>query len=126
MSAEVGTTAPERRYGMGADAAQKDRIMRALRAVPALAGAEIGVQVLGSHITLSGTVATLAQEQLGKALSDQPVAQHACQLINCPRGGQLQQAVTETIAVLEETKGSFKSKALGDLRRKLELVLEHV
>ena len=34
--------------------------------------------------------------------------------------------VTETIAVLEETKGSFKSKALGDLRRKLELVLEHV
>ena len=64
MSAEVGTTAPERRYGMGADAALKDRIMRALRAVPALTGAEIGVQVLGSHITLSGTVATLAQEQL--------------------------------------------------------------
>ena len=78
-------------------------------------------------LTLRNVMGSLSDlEQLGKALSDQPVAQHACQLINCPRGSQLQQAVTETIAVLEETKGSFKSKALGDLRRKLELVLEHV
>ncbi len=48
---------------------------------------------------------------------------HTCQLINCPRGIQLQQAVRETVDVLEQTKGSFKSKALGDLRRKLELLL---
>jgi hypothetical protein len=39
---------------------------------------------------------------------------------------QLQEAVVETIRVLEETKGSFKSKALGDLRTRLELLLEHV
>jgi hypothetical protein len=37
----------------------------------------------------------------------------------------LYQAVEETVAVLESTKGSFKSKALGDLRRKLELLLQH-
>jgi len=78
-------------------------------------------------LTLRNVMGSLTDlEQLGKALSDRPAAQHPCQLLNCPRGAQLQQAVTETIAVLEETKGSFKSKALGDLRRKLELLLEHV
>jgi hypothetical protein len=51
---------------------------------------------------------------------------HPCQLINCPRGAQLQAALEETIAVLEETKGAFKSKTLGDLRHKLELLLKHV
>jgi hypothetical protein len=53
------------------------------------------------------------------------VAQHPCQLLNCPRGAQLQEAVRETIRVLEETKSSFKSKALGELRQRLELLLEH-
>jgi hypothetical protein len=30
------------------------------------------------------------------------------------------------VDVLEETKGAFKSKTLADLRRRLELLLEHV
>ncbi len=51
--------------------------------------------------------------------------QHPCQLLNCPRGAQLQEAVRETIRVLEETKNAFKSKALGELRQRLELILEH-
>jgi hypothetical protein len=46
--------------------------------------------------------------------------------MNCPRGAQLQAAVTETIKVLEETKGAFKSQTLGELRRNLELLLKHV
>lgn len=62
-------------------------------------------------------------EQLGRALAGgAQTTQHPCQLINCPRGAQLQAAIEETIAVLEETKGAFKSKALGDLRRRLELL----
>jgi DNA-binding response OmpR family regulator len=65
-------------------------------------------------------------EQISKAMSGQPVKEHPCQLMNCPRGAQLQQAVADTIKVLEETKGSFKSKSLGDLRSKLELLLTHV
>lgn len=65
-------------------------------------------------------------EQIGRAMSGHPVKEHPCQLMNCPRGAQLQSAVTETIKVLEETKGSFKSKALGDLRTRLELLLQHV
>ena len=66
-------------------------------------------------------------EQLGRALAGQQAERvHACQLINCPRGAQLQAAVEETISVLEETKGSFKSKQLGDLRQRLELLTKVV
>jgi DNA-binding response OmpR family regulator len=78
-------------------------------------------------LTLRNVMGSLTDlEQLGRALSSQTVDQHPCQLMNCPRGAQFQQAVKETIAVLEETKSAFKSKALGDLRHKLELLLDHV
>lgn len=79
-------------------------------------------------LTLRNVMGSLTDlEQLGRALSGQPVPDgHPCQLINCPRGAQLQAALEETIAVLEETKGAFKSKTLGDLRHKLELLLKHV
>jgi CheY-like chemotaxis protein len=79
-------------------------------------------------LTLRNVMGSLTDlEQLGRALTTQTPATgaHPCQLINCPRGAQLRQAVEETIAVLEETKGSFKSKALGDLRARLELLLKH-
>jgi len=52
-------------------------------------------------------------------------AAHACQQLNCPRGAQLMEAVRETIFVLEETRSSFKSTQLRDLRRKLNLLVEH-
>jgi len=64
-------------------------------------------------------------QQLGRALSNSAQTEHPCQILNCPRGTQLQEAIRETVRVLEETKGAFKSKALGDLRRKLELLLDH-
>ncbi|MES2124923.1 MAG: response regulator [Gemmatimonadota bacterium] len=63
---------------------------------------------------------------LGQALNGRQVGANPCQLMNCPRGAQLQAAVRETIAVLEDTKGAFKSKQLGDLRHQLELLLKHV
>ncbi|AMW06415.1 response regulator [Gemmatimonas phototrophica] len=79
-------------------------------------------------LTLRNVMGSLTDlEQLGRALAGQPLPDaHPCQLINCPRGAQLQAALEETIAVLEETKGAFKSKTLGDLRHKLELLLKHV
>lgn len=55
-----------------------------------------------------------------------PTAVHTCQQLNCPRGAQLTEAVRETIYVLEETRSSFKSTQLRDLRRKLNLLLEHL
>lgn len=79
-------------------------------------------------LTLRNVMGSLTDlEQLGRALAGHAITDaHPCQLINCPRGAQLQAAVEETITVLEETKGAFKSKTLGDLRQKLELLLKHV
>lgn len=78
-------------------------------------------------LTLRNVMGSLTdlQQVSRAALGEAGEDAHTCQLINCPRGNQLYQAVEETVAVLEATKGSFKSKQLGDLRKKLELLLEH-
>jgi DNA-binding response OmpR family regulator len=77
-------------------------------------------------LTLRNVMGSLSDlQQLGRALSTSAQHEHACQILNCPRGTQLQEAVRETVRVLEETKSAFKSKSLGDLRRKLELLLNH-
>lgn len=50
-------------------------------------------------------------------------AQSPCHLLDCPRLTTLTDALTEAIRVLEMTKGSFKSRELGDLRNRLEKVI---
>jgi CheY-like chemotaxis protein len=45
-----------------------------------------------------------------------------CRFFQCPRLAQYREAVNETIEVLEKTKRSFKSKDLGLLRQKLEVL----
>ncbi len=78
-------------------------------------------------LTLRNVMGSLTDlEQLSKALNRQPVEGNPCQLMNCPRGAQLQSAIQETVRVLEETRTAFKSKTLGDLRHRLELLLDHV
>ncbi|HKV75060.1 MAG TPA: response regulator [Gemmatimonadales bacterium] len=78
-------------------------------------------------LTLRNVMGSLVDlDQLGRALSGRTVGENPCQLMNCPRGAQLAAAVRETVRVLEETKSAFKSKALGELRHRLELLLEHV
>jgi hypothetical protein len=78
-------------------------------------------------LTLRNVMGSLVDlDQLGRALTGHSVKEHPCQLMNCPRGSQLLEAVREVIDVLEETKSAFKSKRLGELRHKLELLLEHV
>jgi DNA-binding response OmpR family regulator len=78
-------------------------------------------------LTLRNVMGSLTDlDQLGRALSGRSVEEHPCQLMNCPRGAQLLEAVRETIRVLEETKSAFKSKTLGELRHRLELLLGHV
>jgi len=44
----------------------------------------------------------------------------ACHLLNCPRLAELSGAIEDTIKVLEKTKRAFKSKDLGEIRKKLE------
>ena len=75
-------------------------------------------------LTLRNIMGSLTDlEMVSQALAGGEVQSHPCQLINCPRGAQLREAVKETIAVLEETKHAFKSKTLAGLRQKLELLL---
>jgi DNA-binding response OmpR family regulator len=78
-------------------------------------------------LTLRNVMGSLSDlGSIGHALSGHQVAAHPCQLINCPRGAQLQAAVRATVDVLEETRSSFKSKQLGDLRQQLEVLLKEV
>ncbi len=46
--------------------------------------------------------------------------QEVCHLLHCPRLTELSNALSETVSVLEKTRHAFKSKDLGELRKKLE------
>ncbi|MBV6522832.1 MAG: Regulator of RpoS [Gemmatimonadaceae bacterium] len=94
-----------------------------LAAVRELAGAGAGADVFLS-LTLRNVMGSLTDlQEIGRALAGNPVECHACTLLNCPRGAQLRNAVQRTVDVLEETRRSFKSKELAELRRQLELLL---
>ncbi|MCP4606239.1 MAG: response regulator [Proteobacteria bacterium] len=62
-------------------------------------------------------------KNITEALSEERVSSEACHLLECPRLSSLTGAITETIAVLERTKGSFKSKELGQLRKRLKEIV---
>jgi hypothetical protein len=47
-----------------------------------------------------------------------------CNLMNCPKLENLTEGLNETIKTLELTKSAFKSKELGNLRIKLEQLVE--
>jgi len=47
-----------------------------------------------------------------------------CNVQSCPRLEMYEQIVREGIETLERTKGAFKSRELGDLRKKLEQTVE--
>jgi len=76
-------------------------------------------------LTLGNIVGCLADiQRLTQAVAMRSVGQDACQLLNCPRPAALTGALLETIAVLERTKSAFKSKDLGELRKKLGNLLK--
>jgi DNA-binding response OmpR family regulator len=70
----------------------------------------------GCLTDLNNLTKALAMEKNGQA--------EVCQLFNCPRFNALNAAVVETIDVLEKTKNAFKSKELGELRKKLEKIVK--
>lgn len=59
-------------------------------------------------------------KNLAQSLSLGVSNQDVCHMWTCPRLSFLKKAMEDTIEVLEQTKDSFKSKDLGDLRKKLE------
>jgi CheY-like chemotaxis protein len=70
---------------------------------------------LGSIAGLLSDMGTLFQTALGEEPGILP-----CVLGQCPRQNANEQALRDTIKVLEQTRHSFKSKELGELRLKLE------
>ena len=77
-----------------------------------------------------GTVRTLASclnglmelAPAGESLRGSP---GLCELLDCPQKPVYRQAIHETIRVLRKTKETFKSKAIAELRVKLEQLVEN-
>lgn len=79
------------------------------------------------------TFLTLTQHNIANSLKDlhdltaavtrDHRQEDACHLLQCPRPVALMRALQDTVAVLEKTKHSFKSKELGSLREHLLAVI---
>ena len=78
------------------------------------------------NLTLRNIVSALSNiQQLTDAMAARSHSPDACGLMQCPRRTALEAAIRDTVDTLETTKGSFKSRELGNLRRRLEHVLSN-
>ncbi|ODS31251.1 MAG: two-component response regulator [Candidatus Scalindua rubra] len=77
------------------------------------------------ELTLRNVVnALLNLKHLTEELAIQTDEQYVCNLLDCPSLTTLKSGLAETVEVLKKTKNSFKSKDLGKLRKKLEMLVE--
>ncbi|BDU73376.1 response regulator [Mesoterricola silvestris] len=101
--------------------------MKAIEADIRSAPASMGVMPLGGLVGLVlGNLAssTLELKQLlDLALQANP-GQGVCGIRECPRLGLYQEAIRSGMETLEHTKSAFKSKELGDLRKKFADLLK--
>lgn len=90
-------------------------------------GGEHSASLSAAHfmdLSVQNIIQTISDvRHISLAASGEGAGQQVCHLLSCPQLQNLTSALEETIRVLRETKGSFKSKALGDLRKRLEGVL---
>ncbi len=80
---------------------------------------------LEQNVAHIGMMAGMLKWTLGavkKGTSDEPM--DVCALMHCPRAAAYEEALSETIRVIEQTKEAFKSKQLGELRNRLEALLK--
>jgi len=70
---------------------------------------------------ITGAVSDLTH--LTRGLAGQTEDKTSCHLLNCPRLSSLLESLAETVEVLEKSKRAFKSKDLGQMRRKLQEVV---
>lgn len=85
----------------------------------------IGVETFVDS-TLSHIVGCLSDiRHLTQALKSGIVDPNVCHLLNCPRPMVLIQAIRGAIRILEETKTTFKSRKLKQLREELVVVVEN-
>ena len=77
------------------------------------------------NVTLHNIVVNLSGlRSVTEAVARLTGEQDVCRLVDCPRLDALATALRDTIAVLERTKNAFKSRELGDLRRRLEKLVQ--
>jgi DNA-binding response OmpR family regulator len=76
-------------------------------------------------MTLRNIGAALSDlQQIIDSLTDTDVSPEACHLFDCPRPAVLRAALRDTVNVLERTKRSFKSRELGELRQRIQDLLD--
>jgi hypothetical protein len=76
------------------------------------------------NVTLHSIIQSLAGlRNVTEAVAHLGGEQSVCNLVDCPRLEALSGALKDTIGTLEKTKSAFKSKELGELRRRLEGLL---
>ena len=72
-----------------------------------------------------GKLTSGIQQTLAVVQKDQPLSTvNVCDLLACPRLQRYEEALRDTVVVLEKTKRAFKSKDLGELREKIGKLLE--
>jgi DNA-binding response OmpR family regulator len=109
-------------------------------ALSQLAAASIGMpptdDASASPLSL-GALLDLTRQEIGESLSNLNRLTNAalagnrvafdedvvCHLFRCPRLATLSASIADAIEVLEKAKSSFKSRELGELRKKLEKLL---
>jgi len=120
---KVQALALESALRLQAWADQMKAIENDFRAAPA----SMGIMPLGGLVGMVlGNLAssTLELKQLmDLALQAEP-GHGVCAIRDCPRLGMFQDALRDSVETLERTKGSFKSRELGDLRKRLSGLLE--
>jgi DNA-binding response OmpR family regulator len=78
-------------------------------------------------LTLANIVASLTDlRNLIESLQHHEGSKEACHLLGCPRPAAFVKTMHEVIEVLKGTKNSFKSKELGELRQRLESLVQEL
>jgi len=76
-----------------------------------------------AHIFRATLNFRIAHRMLQEKSPGDGVDNNFCKVINCPARSAYENGISDAILVLEATRGSFKSKELGDLRLRLESLL---
>lgn len=78
------------------------------------------------ELTFQNVVGALADlKHLTGALAMREEQQEVCHLFNCPRLKSLSNGVAETIDILQKTKSAFKSRDVGEVRRRLDELINN-
>lgn len=76
-------------------------------------------------VTLHNIAVSLQNlKSLVDAFANASAERDVCRLLNCPKEARLMEAIENTLKVLERSKRHFKSRELGELRSRLEVLIE--